>query len=100
MKNRWQKKDRARRQIVDRDAITRLELKAKIRDASTPKDEAAQRALQLSNMTRDGSSTRICNRCVEDGSARSVLRQFRRSRFTVRKRALNGDLPGYGRCSW
>lgn len=100
MKNRWQKKDRARRQIVDRDALTRLQLKAKIRDASTSKEEATQRALQLSSMPRDGSSTRICNRCVEDGSARSVIRKFRRSRFTVRKRALNGDLPGYSRSSW
>lgn len=99
MNNRWQKKDRHRRIQVDLDADRRLHIKAKMRDASTSPDDVLKRRVQLASMVRDGSSTRTCNRCVEDGSART-MRKFRRSRFAVRARAIQGNLPGYFKGSW
>lgn len=100
--NRWQKKDRKRRILVDQVAYERLRLKAKIRDASASMEgeQIKRRRDQLAKMPRDGSATRVRNRCVEDGSARSILRKFRRSRFTVRNRAATGQLPGYSKASW
>jgi small subunit ribosomal protein S14 len=102
MKNRWQKKDRQRRKTVDTFNEQRVILKASLRDASGLNDQRRmrERTNSILALPRDSSPTRVHNRCVEDGSARSIIRKYRRSRFTIRNMAMNGQLPGLIKASW
>lgn len=93
-------KNKQRREIVERYAARRAELKETIRKpATTPEErEAAYRALRA--MPRDASPTRIRNRCQMTGRPRAYIRQFGLSRVTFREMALNGLIPGVRKASW
>jgi small subunit ribosomal protein S14 len=40
------------------------------------------------------------NRCSQCGRARAFFRRFKLCRLCLRKRALNGELPGVVKASW
>ena len=46
------------------------------------------------------SITRIKNRCIESGRARSILRFCRLSRIVLRDKASRGLIPGASKASW
>lgn len=108
--NRWTRRDRRRRRMVDSvsGVVARLKvalnmvrgwLKVSPNDASALKMESVL-LKKLGMYPRDCRYIRVENRCVEAGTANSVMRKFRRSRFVVRKLARVGDLPGYRKASW
>ncbi len=93
-------KNQKRREIVERYAVRRAELKETIRKPTTTIEEreAAYRALRA--MPRDASATRVRNRCNMTGRPRAYLRQFGLSRVSFRDMALNGYIPGVRKASW
>jgi len=93
-------KNKQRREIVERYAVRRAELKETIRKPTTTPEEreAAYKALRA--MPRDASATRIRNRCQMTGRPRAYIRQFGLSRVTFREMALNGLIPGVRKASW
>ena len=54
----------------------------------------------LSKLPRDSSATRLHNRCMMTGRARSYYRKFGVSRLVFRELALQGKIPGIVKSSW
>lgn len=77
-----------REKTVQRYAEKRKELKEK-------GDYAA-----LAKLPRDSSATRLHNRCLVTGRARSYYRKFGVSRLVFRELALQGKIPGVVKSSW
>ena len=89
-----------RKQIVDRDKKSRLELKKIIKDVNTSIEEKITARNKLEKMPRDINPNRIRNRCVVTGRPRSYYRKFGLSRITFREMALKGQIPGITKASW
>lgn len=71
--------------------------------ASNKKLTIAERfkaTLELSQMPRSGSKTRIRNRCEITGRPRGYYRKFKLSRICLRDLASQGLLPGVTKASW
>ncbi|HEY5533773.1 MAG TPA: 30S ribosomal protein S14 [Ignavibacteria bacterium] len=54
----------------------------------------------LAKLPRDSSATRLHNRCMVTGRARSYYRKFGVSRLVFRELALQGKIPGIIKSSW
>jgi small subunit ribosomal protein S14 len=54
----------------------------------------------LAKLPRDSSATRLHNRCMMTGRARSYYRKFGVSRLVFRELALQGKIPGVIKSSW
>ncbi|MFE0918579.1 MULTISPECIES: 30S ribosomal protein S14 [Streptomyces] len=89
-----------RKEIVERYAARRAELKEVIRRSSTPDDERAATVAELRRQPRDASATRVRNRDSVDGRPRGHLRKFGLSRVRMREQAHAGFLPGVTKSSW
>lgn len=89
-------RDKKRRALFKEYEEKRLALK--ILQRINPLDEKVQQG--FSELPSNSSKTRIRNRCVITGRARSVWRAFRISRIQLRKLALEGLLMGVKRSSW
>lgn len=81
-------KERKRREIVEKYAEIRRELKEK-------GDYEALRKLP-----RDSSPTRLKNRCKVTGRPRGYLSKFKMSRIAFREYAHKGQIPGVKKSSW
>ncbi|MFG2145390.1 30S ribosomal protein S14 [Streptomyces sp. NPDC048696] len=93
-------KNEKRKEIVERYATRRAELKRIIRrPASTPAERDAALA-ELRRQPRDASATRVRNRDSVDGRPRGYLRKFGLSRVRAREQAHAGLLPGVTKSSW
>lgn len=55
---------------------------------------------KLTSMPRDGSKSRIRNRCQLCGRARGVYSKFKLCRCCLRKVAMLGEVPGLVKASW
>ena len=55
---------------------------------------------ELQKVPRDSSVTRLKNRCMFTGRARSYYRKFGVSRLVFREMALKGEIPGIKKSSW
>ncbi|MDR1032187.1 MAG: 30S ribosomal protein S14 [Holosporales bacterium] len=67
------------------------------------KEEPAVRfaaQMKLAALPRNGSATRIRNRCEITGRARGYYRKFRISRIMIREMAAQGIIPGMRKASW
>jgi len=73
-------------------------LALKILQRLNPSDIRIQQS--LNELPHNSSKTRIKNRCILTGRARSVWRTFRISRIQLRKLALEGGLMGVKKSSW
>lgn len=93
-------RNQQRRQIVERYAAQRLELKRALiaPDATDEQREAARLGLQ--KLPRDASPVRLRNRDSIDGRPRGVLKQYGVSRVRFREMAHRGELPGVTKSSW
>lgn len=54
----------------------------------------------LQKLPKNSSPTRMHNRCMATGRARSYYRKFGISRLVLREKALNGEIPGLKKASW
>ena len=93
-------KNNRRREKALRHMPKRKELRAKaINPALTDEErEAARKKLQ--SMPRNGSMTRVVNRCQISGRPKAVYRKFLLSRIVLREMAHQGLIPGMKKASW
>ncbi|MFI2352242.1 30S ribosomal protein S14 [Streptomyces sp. NPDC019443] len=89
-----------RKEVVERYAERRAELKEIIRRPGTSRDERAAAQAELRRQPRDASATRVRNRDSVDGRPRGHLRKFGISRVRLREQAHAGFLPGVRKASW
>jgi small subunit ribosomal protein S14 len=93
-------KNKKRRKMVSRDAEKRAALKAVIKDQNAPIEERFRATLKLAEMPRDGSKTRIRNRCEVSGRPRAYYRKLKMSRIALRQLGSLGKVPGIVKSSW
>ena len=93
-------KNDQRKEIVDRYAERRAELKVIIKDPDASFDEKRAAYAAIAKMPRDASATRYRNRCGVSGRPRGYFRKFGMSRLALRELAHNGELPGVRKSSW
>lgn len=93
-------KNKRRRKTVARDAEKRAELKAIIKNQELPIEERFRASLKLAEMPRDGSKTRIRNRCEVSGRPRAYYRKLGMSRIALRDLGNTGKVPGVVKSSW
>lgn len=89
-------RDKKRRHLFNEYEEKRLALK--ILQRLNPSDVRIQQS--MADLPTNSSKTRIRNRCILTGRARSVWRTFRVSRIQLRKLALEGVLIGVKKSSW
>ncbi|MFJ5227718.1 30S ribosomal protein S14 [Streptomyces sp. NPDC088400] len=89
-----------RKEIVERYAARRAELKEILRRPGTPDEQRIAARRELRNQPRDASATRVRNRDSVDGRPRGHLRKFGLSRVRLREQAHAGFLPGVRKSSW
>ncbi|MBO6919758.1 MAG: 30S ribosomal protein S14 [Rhizobiaceae bacterium] len=93
-------KNKRRRGLVSKNAAKRAALKATIRDQSVSMEDRFKATLKLAEMPRDGSKTRIRNRCEVSGRPRGYYRKLKMSRIALRELGSFGKVPGLVKSSW
>ncbi|MDF1779510.1 MAG: 30S ribosomal protein S14 [Rhizobiaceae bacterium] len=93
-------KNKRRRRTVAQDAPKRAALKAIIMNQDAPIEERFKATLKLAELPRDGSKTRIRNRCELSGRPRAYYRKMRMSRIALRELGSHGKIPGIVKSSW
>jgi small subunit ribosomal protein S14 len=81
-------------------ASKRARLKAVALDREAPPEERFEAQLKLAELPRNGSRTRIRNRCSLTGRPRGFYRKFKLSRIALRELASSGQIPGMVKSSW
>jgi len=56
--------------------------------------------MQLQQLPRNASPTRVRNRCKLTGRPRGVYRKFGLGRNKLREIAMRGEIPGMTKASW
>ncbi len=89
-----------RRRIVARDAEKRSALKEIANNKDLPMEERFAARLRLAQLPRNGSPTRVRNRCEVTGRPRAFYRKMRMSRIALRELGNKGLIPGLVKSSW
>ena len=93
-------KNKRRKKLAARYANKRAARKAIASDQSQPPEARFQAQLQLAQLPRNSSPTRIRNRCVLSGRPRGYYRKLGLSRIALRDLASTGQIPGMVKSSW
>src|SRR5579862_6787309 len=93
-------KNKHRRRLSESQAAKRARLKAVANSRTASSEERFQATLKLAALPRNGSRTRIRNRCELSGRPRAFYRKFRLSRIALRELASAGQIPGVVKSSW
>ena len=93
-------KNNQRRELVAQHAEKRAALKAIIKQKDIDDGERFDAVLKLAEMPRNGSKTRIRNRCELTGRPRAYYRKLGLSRIALRDLASTGQIPGMVKSSW
>ena len=93
-------KNTRRGKLAKRNAGTRARLKAIAIDRDAPPEERFAAQLKLARLPRNGSPTRVRNRCALTGRPRGYYRKFKMSRIALRELASAGQIPGMVKSSW
>lgn len=93
-------KNKRRRKIVASQAVKRAALKAIVKNQSLSIEERFQATIKLASLPRDGSKTRIRNRCEVTGRPRAFYRKLGMSRIALRELGNSGKVPGIVKSSW
>ncbi|OLP60514.1 30S ribosomal protein S14 [Xaviernesmea oryzae] len=93
-------KNKRRRKTVANQASKRAELKAIVMNQSLPIEERFKATLKLASLPRDGSKTRVRNRCEVTGRPRAFYRKLKMSRIALRELGNFGKVPGIVKSSW
>lgn len=86
--------------MVKKDADKRAALKAIIKDPSVSEEERKNARDKLNKLPRDGSASRLRNRCKLTGRPHGYYRKFGLARNKLREAAMRGDVPGLVKASW
>ena len=78
----------------------RTALRDVVRDKERSPEERFDAMLKLADLPRNGSATRIRNRCEITGRPRAYYRKLRLSRIMLRGLASTGQIPGMVKSSW
>ena len=93
-------KNNRRRRMTKQFSGRRSRLKAIAMDKTSPMEERFAASLKLAELPRNGSATRIRNRCEVTGRPRGVYRKFKMSRIALRDLGSKGLVPGLVKSSW
>jgi small subunit ribosomal protein S14 len=93
-------KNARRRKLVARFASKREELKAIAKNPHLDLEDRFAARLKLAEMPRNGSKTRIRNRCEVTGRPRAYYRKLGLSRIAIRDLGSKGLVPGLTKSSW
>lgn len=85
---------------VKRDEPKREALRAVLKDVNASYEDKINARDALNKLPRDGSYTRVMNRCSFTGRPRGYHRKFGVSRNVLREMAAKGLLPGVRKASW
>ncbi len=89
-----------RRRLSARDAEKRAALKETANNKELPMEERFAARLKLAQLPRNGSPTRIRNRCEVTGRPRGFYRKMKMSRISLRELGNQGLIPGLVKSSW
>jgi small subunit ribosomal protein S14 len=89
-----------RKRMAARDAAKRGALKEIANNKDLPMEERFAARLKLAQLPRNGSPTRIRNRCEVTGRPRGFYRKMRISRIALRELGNEGLIPGLVKSSW
>lgn len=92
-------REKKRRQLVEKYADKRAELKEQFRQASSQR-EKLEIQRQIQRLPRNSAPSRLHNRCWVTGRPRGYYRDFGLSRHVIREWAHKGLLPGVVKSSW
>jgi len=93
-------KNNRRRRLTKKFAGKRSRLKAIANDKNKPLEERFEATIKLAALPRNGSATRIRNRCEVTGRARAYYRKLKMSRIAMREFGAKGLIPGLVKSSW
>ncbi len=93
-------KNNRRRKMAKSTFGRRARLKAIARDKNKPMEERFAATLKLAELPRNGSATRIRNRCEVTGRPRGFYRKLKMSRIALREFGSKGLIPGLVKSSW
>jgi small subunit ribosomal protein S14 len=93
-------KNNRRRALSTKHYKARKELRALSLDPKLSDEDKAAAFLKLQKMPRDGSPSRVVNRCLITGRPRGNLKKFGLCRIKFRELALTGKIPGVTKASW
>ena len=93
-------KNKSRIKKVERFRNKRMELKKLIMNKKTSQEDRFEAVMKLSSLPRNGSSTRVRNRCELSGRPRGFYRRVKLSRIALRELAASGQIPGMTKASW
>jgi small subunit ribosomal protein S14 len=92
-------REKKRRELVDKYAEKRAELKEQFRTA-TSQIEKVEIHRKIQQLPRNSARVRLHNRCWVTGRPRGYYRDFGLSRNVLREWAHEGLLPGVVKSSW
>ena len=93
-------REKKRQKLVAKYAAKRAALKEIINDESKPMEERFRASLKLAELPRNGSATRLHNRCQLTGRPHAYYRKLKVSRIALRELGSNGQAPGLVKSSW
>lgn len=93
-------KNERRRKMAENQAERRAELRKVLKDPNAAFEEKQEAMFKLQALPRNGSRTRVLNRCQISGRPKAVYRKFRVSRIVLRELAHKGQVPGMRKSSW
>jgi small subunit ribosomal protein S14 len=93
-------KDKKKRLVFAKNEYKRLQLLAIANNMLLPIEVRFKARLSLTELPRDGSITRVRNRCVLTGRSRGVYSKFRLSRIKIRELMSQNKIPGLRKASW
>jgi len=99
-KNSMVNRELKRMRLVKKYTNKRTELKAIIKNQSVSEEERKIARDKLNKMPRDGSPSRLRNRCKLTGRPHGYYRKFGLGRNKLREAAMRGDIPGLVKASW
>jgi small subunit ribosomal protein S14 len=89
-----------RKRLTARDTAKRSALKEIANNKDLPMEERFAARLKLAQLPRNGSPTRIRNRCEVTGRPRGFYRKLKMSRIALRDLGNKGLIPGLVKSSW
>ncbi|MEZ4333023.1 MAG: 30S ribosomal protein S14 [Myxococcota bacterium] len=93
-------RDNRRRELIDKYAKRRAELRKVLRNPNASFDEKLDAQQAFAKLPRNSCPTRKNNRCALTGRSKAYYNKFGISRIALRDLALRGQLPGVRKSSW
>jgi small subunit ribosomal protein S14 len=94
------RRNKSRQKLSSIHKEKRLILKSSICDKNLSLSERFSAQVKLSQLPRNGSKSRVRNRCALTGRPRGNLRKFGMCRISLRELASWGQVPGLIKSSW